>query len=130
MNKKNILKIYGNDHKTKDGTSVRDYIHVSDLVSAHYLAFMKLNNSKGCLDYNLGNGNGFSVLEIIKACEIITNKKVSYEFVSKRIGEPDYLVADSLKAISELKWEIIHKDINGIIKSAWRWHLRLYNEIL
>tara|TARA_Y200000002_G_scaffold337077_1_gene305623 strand:- start:368 stop:1351 length:984 start_codon:yes stop_codon:yes gene_type:complete len=130
INKGDVFKIYGNDHKTKDGTCVRDYIHVSDLVSAHYLAFKKLINSKGCFDYNLGNGNGFSVLEIIRACESVTNRVLRYEFVSKREGEPHYLVANSTKAISELKWEIIHHDINEIIKSAWRWHLRLYNEII
>lgn len=128
MNKEDKLKIYGNDHKTKDGTCVRDYIHVSDLVNAHYLAFKKLVKSKGCFDYNLGNGNGFSVLEIIRACENVTSRVLRYEFVSKREGEPNYLVADSSKAISELKWEIKHRDINEIIKSAWRWHLRLYNE--
>lgn len=128
MNKEDKLKIYGNDHKTKDGTCVRDYIHVSDLVNAHYLAFKKLVKSKGCFDYNLGNGNGFSVLEIIRACENVTRRVIRYEFVSKREGEPNYLVADSSKAISELKWKINHRDINEIIKSAWRWHLRLYNE--
>ncbi len=130
INKDDTLKVYGNDYKTKDGTCVRDYIHVSDLVNAHYLAYNKLIKSNGCLDFNLGNGNGFSVLEIIKACELVTKKKVRFEFVEKRLGEPEYLVADSSKAISELKWKIIHEDINEIIKSAWRWHLRLYNEII
>jgi UDP-glucose 4-epimerase len=124
------LKVYGNEHKTKDGTCIRDYIHVSDLVNAHFLAFNKLNYDKGCFDYNLGNGNGFSVLEIIKACELVTKKKVNFEFVSKREGEAEYLVANSSKAISELNWNIVHSDIYEIIESAWRWHSRLYSEII
>jgi UDP-glucose 4-epimerase len=118
----NILKIYGDDHKTKDGTCIRDYIHVSDLVHAHYLAFEKMIRDKGCSDYNLGNSNGFSVLEIIKACELITKKKVNYEFIEKRKGEPAYLVADSSKANSELKWITKHSDIENIIRSTWNWH--------
>jgi UDP-glucose 4-epimerase len=130
IGKINTLKIYGNDHNTKDGTCVRDYIHVSDLVHAHYLAFKKIKGEKGCFDYNLGNSNGFSILEIIKVCELITKKKVYYKFVDKRKGEPAHLVADCTKAISELKWITTHSDINRIIKSAWQWHSRLYNEII
>ena len=130
LNEGNILNIYGSDHKTKDGTCIRDYIHVTDLVHAHFLAFNKLAHENGFFDFNLGNGNGFSVLEIIKACEFISKKKVNYQFVSKRIGEPEYLVADSSKAISELKWKIVYSDIYEIIETAWRWHIRLYNEII
>lgn len=130
IGKRNTLKIYGDDHNTKDGTCVRDYIHVSDLVHAHYLAFKKITSEKGCFDYNLGNSNGFSILEIIKVCELITKKKVNYKFVDKRKGEPAYLVADCTKAISELKWITKHSDINRIVKSAWQWHSRLYNEII
>ena len=77
-----------------------------------------------------GNGNGFSVLEIIKACESITRMNINYQFVNKRKSEPEFLVADSSKAISELKWKIVHSDIEDIIKSAWRWHRRLYSEII
>ena len=130
LNKDSVLKIYGNDHQTKDGTCIRDYIHVNDIVHAHFLAFNKLTHNKGCLDFNLGNSNGFSVLEIIKACESITKMNVNCQFVNKRKGEPEFLVADSSKAISELKWKIIHSDIRNIIKSAWRWHKRLYSEII
>ncbi len=130
LGKKNILEIYGDNHKTKDGTCIRDYIHVSDLVHAHYLAFEKIRNEGGCFDYNLGNGNGFSVLEIIKTCELITNRNVSYKFVKKRIGDPAFLVADSSKATSELKWISEHKNIESIIKSAWKWHTRLYRDIV
>ncbi len=130
IDSKDILKIYGNNHNTRDGTCIRDYIHVNDLVNAHYLAYIKLKNNKGCFDYNLGNGNGFSVLEIIRACELITKKKVNYKLVGKRAGEPEHLVADSSKAISDLNWKIVHTEINEIIKSAWKWHTRLYNEII
>ena len=130
MDQESIMNIYGNDHNTTDGTCVRDYVHVTDLVHAHFLAFKKLLNESGYFDFNLGNGNGFSVLEIIKACEIISKKKVNYQFVSKRLGEPEFLVADNSKAISELKWKIVYNDINEIIKTAWRWHNRLYSEII
>ena len=126
----NVINIYGNNHKTKDGTCIRDYIHVSDLVHAHFLAFNKLVHENGFFDFNLGNGNGFSVLEIIKACESISKKKANYKFVNKRIGEPEYLVADSSKAIAELKWKIIYSDIHEIIETAWKWHNRLYGELI
>ena len=125
-----VINIYGNNHKTKDGTCIRDYIHVSDLVHAHFLAYNKLVHEKGFFDFNLGNGNGFSVLEIIRACESISKKKANYKFVNKRIGEPDYLVADSSKAIAELKWKINYSDIYEIIETAWRWHNRLYGELI
>ncbi len=121
----NVLKIYGNDHNTRDGTCIRDYIHVNDVINAHFLAFNKLMNNNGCFDYNLGNGNGFSVLEIIKSCEFITKKKVNYKFMNKRKGEPDHLVADSSKANSELNWKTLYSDINQIIQSAWQWHSTL-----
>ena len=124
------LEIYGKNHQTKDGTCIRDYIHVSDLAHAHYLAFERIKNSNGCLDYNLGNGNGFSVLEIIKTCESITNKKVNYRFVDKRRGEPACLVADSSRANSDLKWITEYSDIENIIRSAWQWHKRLNSDII
>ena len=130
LSKDSILKIYGNDYQTKDGTCIRDYIHVNDLVHAHFLAFKKIANNNGCFDFNLGNGNGFSVLEIIKVCESVTKMKVNYQFVNKRNGEPEFLVADNSKAISELKWKIVHGDIRDIIRSAWGWHKRLYSEII
>ena len=124
------LKIFGKNHKTKDGTCIRDYIHVTDLVHAHYLAFERIKHINGCLDYNLGNGNGFSVLEIIKACELIANKKVNYIFVDKRKGDPACLVADSFKANSDLKWITKHSNIDSIIKSAWQWHTKLHSDII
>tara|TARA_B100001057_G_C22731769_1_gene904095 strand:+ start:87 stop:1070 length:984 start_codon:yes stop_codon:yes gene_type:complete len=129
-NQGSTLNIYGNDHNTADGTCIRDYVHVTDLINAHFLAYNKLLDESGYFDFNLGNGNGFSVLEVVKACETISGKKVNYQFVSKRLGEPEFLVADSSKAISELKWNIVYKDINEIIKTAWTWHNRLYSEII
>lgn len=130
LNKKNLLRVYGNNYKTKDGTCIRDYVHVNDLVNAHFLAYKKLIESDGCFDFNLGNANGFSVLEIIKACESVTGMKVNYKFVNKRQGEPGILIADNSKAISELEWKIVHSDITNIINTAWRWHKRLYNEFI
>ena len=125
-----VFKVFGNDWPTKDGTCIRDYIHVRDLVHAHYLAFERIKHLSGCLDYNLGNGNGFSVLEIIKACELITNRKVNYTFVDKRRGEPACLVADSSKANLDLKWITKHSNIDSIIKSAWQWHTKLHSDII
>ena len=124
------LRVFGDDHNTRDGTCVRDFVHVSDLVHAHYLALKKIIIDRGCFDYNLGNGNGFSILEIIRLCESIAKKKANFKFVNKRNGEPEHLVADSSKAKLELNWKTENSDINEIIKTAWKWHLRLYSEII
>jgi len=120
--KKDTLKVYGDKYPTPDGTCVRDYIHVTDLAQAHLLGLEKMMKKKGYQAFNLGNGDGFSVLQIIKECEKVTKKEIAYEIVNHRDGDPAKLVADNNLAISSLNWNPKYKDINDIIKSAWSWH--------
>ena len=121
------LIIYGNDYPTKDGTCIRDYIHVEDLANAHILGLEKLLKSKENIYkvYNLAMGKGFSVKEIINSVEKVTNKKVNYIFGERRVGDPDTLIADPSKAYNELGWEAYYKNIDIIIKHAWNWHKKL-----
>jgi UDP-glucose 4-epimerase len=116
------LKVFGNDYDTPDGTCVRDYVHVCDLASAHALALDYMRGHEGAHAFNLGNGQGFSVLEIIAAVEQVTGRKVEYEFAPRRAGDPGVLVASSQLASSELKWAPEYTRIGDIIASAWRWH--------
>ena len=119
------IVIYGNDYDTIDGTCVRDYIHVCDLVEAHFEAFKKIRNEKKSLIYNLANEKGFSVLEIIKVCEKITKKKVNFSFDKKRQGDPSCLIADCQKARNEIFWNPSKSDIENIVNTAWKWHRSL-----
>lgn len=114
------LKVYGNDYDTIDGTGVRDYIHVVDLVRAHILALNILKRNESGI-FNLGNGNGFSVLEIINSAEKITGTKISYRIAKRRLGDPASVVASAQKARNILGWEPEYTDINRIISSAWDW---------
>ena len=117
------FKVFGNDYPTKDGTCVRDYIHVIDIAKAHILGLenLKINpNSK----YNLGNSKGFTNLEIINAVEKVSGEKVNYAFEGRRIGDPAILVASSDLAKKELGWEPKYTYIDDIIKTAWDWHRR------
>ncbi|KGR90029.1 UDP-galactose-4-epimerase [Ureibacillus massiliensis 4400831 = CIP 108448 = CCUG 49529] len=122
LGKKSSISIYGNDYNTKDGTCIRDYIHVTDLARAHVLALNAvLNEEVTNAIFNLGNGNGYSVKEIIDTCEIITGIKPIVKLDKRRIGDPDVLVANSKKILKELGWKATI-DIEDIIKSAWNWH--------
>lgn len=117
------LRVFGNDYSTPDGTCVRDYIHVTDLVQAHLLGIEKMRNgAKGFFAYNLGNGNGFSVLDVIQSCEKTVSKKISYQIDARRAGDPAMLVADSGKAISALGWKPEFEKLDSIVGSAWQWH--------
>jgi UDP-glucose 4-epimerase len=117
------LKVYGDDYPTPDGTCIRDYVHVYDLAQAHLLGLQKGINEKSCFAvYNLGNGNGFSVLDVIKASEKVVGESIEYKITPKRNGDPSILVADSLKAISMLGWLPGSEKLTSIIKSAWSWH--------
>jgi len=122
LGKREVLKVYGNDYPTKDGTCIRDYIHVTDLAKAHILALNALMKEEKSGVYNLGNGNGFSVLEVIKAVEQVTGEKVKYEFSEKRAGDPAVLVASSKKIVEELGWKQNFNSLEKIIESAWKWH--------
>ena len=119
-----ILNIYGNDYPTVDGTGVRDYIHVVDLVRAHMCAIKMLERNESGI-FNLGNGNGFSVLQIINSVEKVTGKKVDYCITNRRMGDPASIVASSEKARDILGWEPEYKDIDKIISSAWNWSQKI-----
>lgn len=121
------LKVFGTDYNTHDGTCIRDYIHVCDLAEAHLMSLNHMKKIKGFSTYNLGNGNGFSVFDIISACESITHKKINFTVEDRRKGDPSQLVASSEKAKKDLNWSPKY-GINSIIESAWKWH-RYYNKI-
>ena len=104
---------------------VRDFIHVSDLVEAHYQAFKKIRDEKKSFTYNLANQKGFSVLEIIKVCEKITKKKVNYSFSNRRKGDPSTLIADCQKAKEGILWNPSKSKIENIVSTAWKWHASL-----
>lgn len=116
------LKVFGDNYSTPDGTCIRDFVHVSDLAQAHLLAFKYMQKNKGFSAFNLGNSNGFSVLDVIRACESLFGKHLNYEVHPKRIGDPAILVADSSRAINLLSWIPKYTDLLSIIKSAHRWH--------
>ena len=119
----NNFKVFGTDYETKDGTCIRDYIHVSDLADAHVLALKYLLEKDRSNIFNLANGNGFSVLEVIKTAEKITGKKNLYEIGPRREGDPAILVSDSNKAQKILQWKPRFGSLEDIISSSWKWHL-------
>ena len=120
LGKRESLSIFGNDYPTPDGTCVRDYIHISDLADAHILALKALD--QGSRTYNLGNGRGFSVLEVIETARKITDHAIPYEMGPRRAGDPAELVADSGRITSELGWKPQFAQLETIIESAWHWH--------
>ena len=115
------LQIFGNDYPTKDGTCIRDYIHVRDLARAHIRALENLDNHPN-RKYNLGNGKGFSNLEVLKTSEKVIGQKIAFEFVPRRTGDVAILVTSSELAKIELGWEPQYSELEEIISSAWRWH--------
>ena len=116
------FNLFGNDYKTKDGTCVRDYIHVLDLVEAHLLAIDKLKKSPGSYSFNVGTGNGFSNKEVVGMVEKVSGKKVNVQISPRRPGDADELVADSAKIKSELGFTPKYSDLETIVKTAWEWH--------
>jgi UDP-glucose 4-epimerase len=119
------LKVFGNDYDTHDGTCVRDYVHVTDIAQAHLLSLDYMMEISGFSVFNLGNGNGFSVLDVISSCERVVNKKISYDLDFPRPGDPAILVADSSAALREINWKPEFTDLEVIIQSAWNWHKTL-----
>ena len=116
----NTVEVYGNDYDTPDGTCIRDYVHVCDVVDAHIEAEKYLDNYGESGVFNLGSGVGYSVLDVIKTVEKISSKKVKYNIVPRRKGDPNHLVADITKAKTILNFNPKH-DISSIIKSAYEW---------
>ena len=119
------LEVFGDDYPTPDGTCIRDYVHVSDLAAAHVLALEKMASGGPSTVYNLGNGSGYSVLEVIKAAEEVTAKPVKVKLGARRPGDPAVLVAGSQKIKDELGWEPCFAGLHTIVDTAWRWHLSL-----
>lgn len=118
------LEIYGNDYPTKDGTGIRDYIHVVDLVRAHIAAIPSLEKNISGI-YNLGNGNGFSVLEMLESARKITGEKIDAKIIERRAGDPASVVAASDKAREILGWKPEYTDVSKIIETAWNWYKKL-----
>lgn len=122
LGKREKIMVYGDDYNTKDGTCIRDYIHVMDLAQAHILALNKLRKDNTSGTYNLGNGEGFSVKEVIEISRKVTGEEIPMEIASRRAGDPAILIASSKKAMEELAWKPKHNSLEEIIASAWNWH--------
>ena len=120
--KRETISIYGTDYDTPDGTCIRDYIHVTDLAQAHILAVQYLNNGGESDIFNLGNGVGYSVREVIETARKVTGHPIPATETSRRAGDPARLVASSEKAKSVLGWNPVHDSLEEIISSAWNWH--------
>jgi UDP-glucose 4-epimerase len=123
------IRIFGDDYPTPDGTCIRDYIHVSDLADAHLLALAALASGSGPrapLIYNLGNGQGFSVRDVVEAARRVTGHPIPVEIHPRRPGDPAVLVASSAKAMRELGWKPRYTGLDDIIRTAWIWHQKRY----
>lgn len=116
------IKIFGTDYPTPDGTCIRDYIHVSDLADAHVLGLQHLLDGKDSQVFNLGNGNGFSVKEVIEAARAVTGQPIPVEECDRRAGDPPSLVGSSDKAREILGWQPKYSAIQDMISTAWTWH--------
>ena len=121
LGKRPDIKIFGDDYDTPDGTCIRDYIHVCDLADAHILAAEAIEPGQ-IKTYNLGNGEGFSVREVIETCREVTNHEIPAEITPRRPGDPPRLVASSQKAIDELGWKPRFAELKTIVADAWAWH--------
>lgn len=119
------LKIFGDDYPTPDGTCIRDYIHINDLCDAHLKALQYLEQNPGFHAFNLGNGNGFSVKQVLSAAERVAGKSIEHEIAERRVGDPAVLVAESERAVEILQWQPKHQEINSIIQSAWNFHSKI-----
>jgi len=118
------IKLFGTDYDTPDGTCIRDYVHVDDLASAHVRALGAMERPNTTLAYNVGTGTGYSVREIIDACERVTGRGIAVEKVERRPGDPPALYADNSKIRDELGWAPAYTDAESIVRTAWNWHAR------
>ena len=124
------LIVYGNDYNTRDGSCIRDYIHVCDIAAAHTLAIQYLRNNKNKTQsdvFNLGTGNGVSVLEAIEAFEKVSDKKLNYAIGPRREGDVISIYANNQLAITELGWKIKYS-LDEMMKTAWQWELKIHQE--
>ena len=125
LGRRKSIRVYGEDYPTPDGTCIRDYIHVSDLADAHLLALEALEKNDRLI-FNLGNGRGFSVREVIESARRVTGHPIPVESHPRRPGDPAVLVASSEKAIRELGWKPRYTQLDDIIRTAWLWHQKRY----
>jgi UDP-glucose-4-epimerase GalE len=116
------LAVFGDDYPTPDGTCIRDYIHILDLAEAHRLALDYLDAGGESTAFNLGNGAGYSVLEVIRTAEAVTGRKIPYRIAPRRAGDPPRLVGDSSRAQKVLKWRQKFGELRTIVETAWNWH--------
>lgn len=123
VGKRDCLGVFGNDYKTHDGTGVRDYIHVVDLADGHVKALAKFSEKPGVRVYNLGTGNGYSVLDVVHAYEKACGHEIKYEIKPRRAGDTDELYSDSARAKEELGWEAKY-DIDDMCADSWKWQSR------
>jgi UDP-glucose 4-epimerase len=121
MGKRGDIKIYGADYDTPDGTCIRDYIHIDDLCRAHLLALEKLQTESELI-YNLGNGKGYSVREVIETVRKVTGKNFNVVETGRRLGDPPVLTSDATKAAEELGWKTEKPDLEQMVSTAWKWH--------
>lgn len=126
LGRRDKIKIFGQDYPTKDGTCVRDYIHVSDLAEAHFLALDALEQRDRVI-YNIGNGQGFTVREVIESARRVTRHAIPVEECPRRPGDPAVLVASSEKIKRELGWQPKFGELDAIMASAWQWHQKRYS---
>lgn len=126
IGRRGALKVFGEDYPTPDGTCIRDYVHVWDLAQAHLLALRYLEKGNKSMVFNLGNGRGFSVLEIIRVVERVSGRKVPVVISPRRAGDPPVLVASSVRARRILRWRPRFSKIEDIVQHAWNWHKHNY----
>jgi UDP-glucose 4-epimerase len=122
LGKREKIMIFGEDFNTPDGSCIRDYIHVSDLAEAHALALDRLFKGGDSRIFNLGNGTGFSVKEVIEVVRKVTNHPIPAEVTGRRAGDPAILIASSDKAVKELGWTPKFNTLETIVETAWKWH--------
>jgi len=125
MGKRSEIRIYGTDYQTPDGTCIRDYIHIDDLCRAHLLALKKLSNDSDRgreLVYNLGNGNGYSVREVIETVKKVSGRDFKVVEADRRPGDPPVLTADATKVKNELGWRPELPELGKMVSTAWKWH--------
>ena len=126
IGKRDSISIFGTDYNTPDGTCIRDYIHVNDLASAHIAAYEYLSEKNQSNIFNLGNGQGYSVREIIDMCKKVTGRDFNVEIADRREGDPDFLIAVASKFENELGGKPKY-DLECIVSSAWKWHQKVNN---
>ena len=130
IQKRDNIKIFGTDYDTPDGTCIRDYIHVTDLADAHLLALEYLKKENTSNEFNLGNGRGFSVREVIESVKKVTGRTFNVVETQRREGDPAILIGSSQKAQKLLGWDPQHAEIDKIVETAWNWHKKLNKEYL